>query len=130
MRSKTQDNIRGLSSNNELICLSESWLKRGSDSKTVPIAKRKERRLTKTDSVRNCTIKLFLRLPNTFLMPTSLARLDECAVERFIKLTHAISRIKIAIAEKIYTYWELLFVPNSSLIFECKCICVSGVRLI
>ena len=53
------------------------------------------------DSVRNCAIRLFLKEPNTFLTPTSFARLDERAVERFIKLTQAINKIRIAIKEKI-----------------------------
>ena len=45
--------------------------------------------------------RFFLSEPNTFLIPTSFARLDERAVERFIKFTQAINKISKAIAEKI-----------------------------
>ena len=39
--------------------------------------------------------------PATFLMPTSFARFAERAVERFMKFTQAINKIKTAITEKI-----------------------------
>ena len=51
--------------------------------------------------------------PATFLIPTSFARLDERAVERFMKFTQAISKMKKAMIEKIYTYVILLFGSNS-----------------
>ncbi len=59
---------------------------------------------TKVDSVRNCQIRVFLSVPNTFLMPTSLALFAERAVDRFMKLMQAINKINNATAEKIYTF--------------------------
>ncbi|MBA7635218.1 hypothetical protein ES703_42819 [subsurface metagenome] len=51
------------------------------------------------DSLKNCFISWLLCEPKTFLIPTSLARLADLAVERFIKLKHAINKTKSAIAE-------------------------------
>ncbi len=56
------------------------------------------------DSVRNCIISSLRSVPNTFLIPTSFARLAERAVVRFIKLIQAISKINNATAENMYTY--------------------------
>src|SRR4051812_20473889 len=80
-----------------------SWLNRGISSRAIKIASIKEKKLIKTDSVKNCIMRCERNEPATFLMPTSFARLAERAVERFIKFTQAISKIKIAITEKIYT---------------------------
>jgi hypothetical protein len=49
----------------------------------------------------NWTISLALLDPRVFRIPTSFARLSDLAVERFMKLMHAIRRIAIAIAENI-----------------------------
>jgi hypothetical protein len=46
--------------------------------------------------------------PATLRMPTSLARLAERAVLRFMKLTQAIRRMSTAMTEKMYTNWILL----------------------
>ena len=69
----------------------------------IAIASSNEKNLIKTDSVKNCIIRCDRNEPATFLMPTSFARLAERAVERFIKFTQAMSKIKTAITEKIYT---------------------------
>ena len=85
--------------------------------------------LSKTDSVKNCVIRFFLNEPNTLRTPTSFARLAERAVERFIKFTQAISSIKNAMAEKIYTYCILPFASSSAVLSECKWISRKGVKL-
>src|SRR5215831_5540323 len=86
-------------------------------------------RLIRIDSVRNCLTRLLRSEPRTFRTPTSFARLEERAVERFIKLTQAMSKMKIAMAEKMYTYWILLFAPNSATLSECRCILDNGVNV-
>src|SRR5271165_6738402 len=60
--------------------------------------------VTKMDSVKNWAIKYLRGDPNTLRTPTSRARFDERAVERFMKFTQAISKMNMATAEKIYTY--------------------------
>jgi len=50
-------------------------------------------------------------------------------VERFMKLIQAISSIKTAIVENMYTYWILPFFSSSYCMFEYKCILVMGIRL-
>src|SRR5450755_3991615 len=80
-----------------------SRLNKGSNNAPNKTASSNDRKLNKTDSVKNCVIKCDRSEPATFLIPTSFARLAERAVERFIKLTQAISKIKMAITEKIYT---------------------------
>jgi len=52
------------------------------------------------DSPRNCLMSCKRKAPRTFLTPTSLALLADRAVERFMKLKEAMSRMKNAIAEK------------------------------
>ena len=58
-------------------------------------------KLIKMDSVKNCCTRPILSEPSTFLTPTSLARFDERAVDRFIKFTQAINKIKNAMPENI-----------------------------
>ena len=53
------------------------------------------------DSSMNWLVILFDADPRVLRIPTSLARLADLAVARFIKLIHAITMMKIAIAEKI-----------------------------
>ncbi len=48
-------------------------------------------------SLKNWKLSWRLLLPKTLRMLTSLARFIDCAVERFIKLTQAITNIKRAI---------------------------------
>ena len=59
------------------------------------------RKVKITDSVRNWLIRNRLDAPATFLTPTSLARLAERAVIRFMKLIQAINRMIIPTKEKI-----------------------------
>src|SRR5579863_722205 len=84
-----------------LICFPANWLNRGNRSAAIPSAINNERKLISTDSVRNCVMRLERREPATFLMPISFKQLDDRKVERFMKLTQAINRIKIAMREKI-----------------------------
>ena len=65
------------------------------------IAINKANRDIKADSVRNCPIRFFLSVPNTFRMPTSFALLADRAVVRLVKLMQAINKIRIATIEKI-----------------------------
>src|SRR6185312_7485348 len=75
--------------------LPETWLKRGSISQAANTAITVAMKVTITDSDRNCAIKNLRGEPNTLRTPTSRARFDERAVERFMKLTQAISRMNI-----------------------------------
>src|SRR5882672_6579545 len=84
-----------------LICFPASWLNNGNNNAAIPNARNNERKLTNTDSVKNWVMRLERSEPATFRMPTSFARLAERAVDRFIKFTQAISKIKMAIIEKI-----------------------------
>ena len=86
-----------------LICFPASWLNNGNNSAAMPKASSSERKLTIIDSVRNCVMRLERDDPATFLIPTSFARLADRAVDKFIKFTQAMSKMKIAIKEKIYT---------------------------
>src|SRR4051794_35971453 len=81
--------------------LPATLLNKGNNNTAAAKAMIAAKRVTITDSVRNCAIKYLRGEPKTFLTPTSRARFEERAVERFMKLTQAISNIKIAIAEKI-----------------------------
>ncbi len=63
----------------------------------APAAPKKDR---KTDSARNCLMRSKRVEPKVFLIPISLRRVSDRAVERFIKLMQARSRMKKATAEK------------------------------
>ena len=52
-------------------------------------------------SHKNCLINDAFSAPKTFLTPISTARLDDRAVERFIKFTQAINKVTNAMAIKI-----------------------------
>src|ERR1017187_1118762 len=123
------DKMDGLNKMDTLICLPANWLKRGKSKAAATMAITNDRKQAIKDSTRNWAIRLFLRPPNTFLTPTSFARLAEDAVERFIKLMQAINKIKMAIAKKIYTSWILPLIPSSSAKWEYKCMSVRGIRL-
>ena len=58
----------------------------------------------KNDSPRNCFMRSYFPAPITFLTPTSLALFDARAVDKFMKLMHAMMSMNKATAEKIYTY--------------------------
>ena len=63
-----------------------------------------ENKVSNIASPINCLISVHSSAPTTFRTPTSLARPTDRAVERFIKLIHAISRIKKATRVKSLTY--------------------------
>src|SRR5580658_3779855 len=79
----------------------ESWLKRPRNAHAVKTAINAATAVTNIDSVRNWATRYLRGEPSTLRTPTSRARLADRAVERFIKLTQAMSRTKRAMAEKI-----------------------------
>src|SRR5450631_4894693 len=74
------------------------------DSRSPIIAAAKDSR---TDSKRNCHLRLEGLTPSTFRTPTSFALSSERAVDRFIKFMQAMSMIKTAIQENRYTFSRL-----------------------
>ena len=56
---------------------------------------------TKNDSNMNCKNNCFADAPITFLKPTSLDRSIDFAVDKLIKLIHAISKINAPINDNI-----------------------------
>ena len=84
------------------LCVNDKLLNAGTKSAVIANAIKKAMRLIMSDSPRNCDIRDFFSAPNTFLIPTSAERLDERAVERFMKLIHAINNVNNAIEESIY----------------------------
>src|SRR5215471_21631534 len=58
--------------------------------------------LISQDSPRNCFINDPFSAPNTLRTPTSDERLEERAVERFIKLMQAINNVNKAMDPRIY----------------------------
>src|SRR6266487_301166 len=85
----------------------ETELKAGNKSSTKTIAKIKAIKLISTDSPRNCATKDFFSAPSTLRIPTSDERLEERAVERFMKLIHAINKVNIAMEARMYKYVTL-----------------------
>ena len=69
-------------------------------------------------SPKNCAIRLLRVEPTTFLNPTSFARLADFAVDRFMKLIHAITRINTAIAPNNHTNFISPFSRRSSILAE------------
>ena len=59
------------------------------------------------DSERNCVISIPRDDPPIFFIPTSFARLDDWAVERFMKLIAAISTIKDGNASEYYQEFRI-----------------------
>jgi len=98
-------NNRDLLSNNTLAekLFPDSSLKPGNAMLNSMMARIKLMITIRTDSLINCLNKLPIFAPNTFLTPTSNERLADFAVERLIKLIHAIINIRMATAVKIYT---------------------------
>src|ERR1044072_322349 len=78
--------------------LDASVLKYGSRIQANISPSTNEKKLYNNDSAKNCWIKLLRCEPTTLRKPTSLARLADLAVERLIKLIHAITKIKPATA--------------------------------
>src|SRR5215468_4811412 len=70
--------------------------------------------LINKDSPRNCFINDPFSAPNTLRTPTSDERLEERAVERFMKLMHAISKVNKAIDPRMYRYVTLT-VPEATI---------------
>src|ERR1700722_14850753 len=103
----TMTNNIGISQPNKgavtLNSLPDIWLNTGKNSHAANTAITAPASVTSIDSVKNWAIRYLRGDPRTLRTPTSRARLAERAVERFMKLTQAITRIKIAIAEKMYT---------------------------
>src|SRR5678816_4514278 len=70
-------------------------------SATRATAMSEETKLYKNASNKNCLINCDLVEPVTFRMPTSLARLEALAVDRFIKFTQASRTINSAMLPKM-----------------------------
>src|SRR4030095_6432425 len=85
------------------ICLPVSWLNGGSKSQTIRTAKTMASKVSIIDSDRNCKMSCLRLAPTTFFIPTSFIRLEAFAVERFMKLMQAITKIKMAIRENNLT---------------------------
>src|SRR6185437_9343417 len=82
-------------------CVPEILLNTGNTRTAMIIPIIKERKLYNIDSVRNCLIRLPRLEPTTLRNPTSFARLAERAVDKFKKLIHAKTKMKIAMAANI-----------------------------
>jgi hypothetical protein len=80
--------------------LPDRRLKAGKDSCTIPTATTKLTRVSKKDSLRNWPISCRRVAPMTLRTPTSLARLWDRAVARFMKLMQASRMMNRARAEK------------------------------
>src|SRR5688500_15506060 len=76
--------------------------KEGNSSLAMTRAIINANRLMSSDSPINCLIRDRFSAPSTLRMPTSAERLEERAVDRFIKLIQAISSVKTAIEPSIY----------------------------
>ena len=75
-------------------CLPANWLNKGRSAKAIKngiITGGLPALSFRNDSARNCTTRFNRFDPKTLRIPTSRARFEERAVERFIKLMHAIS---------------------------------------
>src|SRR6185312_104088 len=103
-------------------CLSTIKLNDGNNKETVIIARTKAMNVKMNDSQKNCTINCFLFDPSVFLMPTSFARFSLLAVERFMKLIHAINKMIIAMMENKRTYSIMppVFLPFSKSLYKCQ----------
>src|SRR5258708_34743799 len=86
-------------------CLTAIWLNSGINNQANPTAIIVDTIVIRIDSVKNWNTRYLRAEPNTLRTPTSLARLDERAVDRFMKLTHAISNIIKPISENRHTSW-------------------------
>lgn len=106
----------------------EMSLNVGNNKAKNPTATIMARILIKKDSVINWVINDFFSDPNVFLTPTSLARSDDRAVDRFIKLIQAINNIKKATRPKIYKVVLFPFVLNSPSRCDVKYMSFRGCR--
>src|SRR5436190_11876344 len=80
----------------------ETELKAGNNNSVMVNANTKAIKLMKTDSPRNWRTREPFSAPSTLRIPTSALRLDERAVERFMKLIQAISKVNKAMDASIY----------------------------
>src|SRR5688572_12814486 len=102
--------------------------KKGKASNAIRNANNRAIKLSRTDSPMNCFIKDCFSAPKTFLMPTSEERLDERAVDKFMKLMQASRRVNKAIEPKIYSEARL---PTAEMLLfnpEYRCISFTGIR--
>src|SRR5689334_5063866 len=91
--------------------LSDTLEKAGSKRPVMPSAITKAIMLINRDSPINWLISDCLLAPNTLRTPTSAERFEERAVDKFIKLMQAISKVNKAMEPRIYRY-VLLTVPT------------------
>src|SRR5262245_39046554 len=80
----------------------EMYENAGSRSCVMPSAIKKAIMPISSDSPINWLTNDRLLAPNTFRTPTSAERLDERAVDRFIKLMQAINKVNTAMEPRIY----------------------------
>ena len=73
-----------------------------------------------TDSPKNCFNRDDRSAPNTFRTPTSAARFEELAVDKFMKLMQAINKVSSATEAKTNNEFLLPPVIKSSFIPECR----------
>src|SRR5258708_15813172 len=85
------------------IFLLASSLKKGNDTWARPNAKTNATATIKKVSVKNCQINCERVEPIDLRIPTSLARVSDCAVLKFIKLLHASNSTKTPIAANSQT---------------------------
>src|SRR6476620_7037439 len=74
----------------------------GNKAAVIASAMQKAIKLISNDSPRNCLIRELFSAPNTLRIPTSPERFEDLAVERFMKLIQAISKVNRAIEARIY----------------------------
>src|SRR4030095_6015536 len=79
----------------------------GSKSCVMPSAIKKEIMLMSSDSRINGLANDRLLAPNALRTPTSAERFDERAVDKFMKLMQAISKVNKAMEPRIYKYVTL-----------------------
>src|ERR1700753_903096 len=104
MSAKTKNSTNStLSSENErTMFLADNWLNAGRKTITISSASTKAIKVINMDSPKNWRIRALFSAPNTFLTPTSAERLDERAVDKFIKLIQAISKVNMAMDPSTY----------------------------
>src|SRR5215218_2949877 len=82
--------------------LPETCSNNGSNNKVNSRQMIKDMKESRMASHRNCLTSEVFSAPNTFRTPISIALFEERAVERFIKLTQAISKVTMAIDMRMY----------------------------
>ena len=82
--------------------LPETLENAGSNNFVIHSAIAKAIMLIIKDSPRNCFTSDPFCAPNTLRIPTSAERFEERAVDKFIKLMHAINKVNKAIEARMY----------------------------